>query len=359
MVALTVVFSHPSGLETVGAMQIVSNPVLVNTLRGDIVDMRHRGAVAVCDPRGRVVMSHGDVEALSYPRSSIKALQAIPLVESGAADHFGLSDAELALACSSHSAELSHTQTVEAWLTRIGLDEHALECGAHEPMHAGTAESMIANGMVPSRLHNNCSGKHAGMLTTTRFLNEDTQGYIDREHPAQQRWLETVGELVDLDLLQLPWSYDGCGIPVVAMPLASVAKAFARFAAPDDLPQQRAESISRIAGSIAAQPFMVAGTGRLCTELMQVTGRAVMAKTGADGYFAASLPEQGLGIAIKIDDGSREATEVALLATLRHMNALTNDQLDVLAERIRIPVVNTLGVVAGYREPASVWQMHA
>ena len=337
----------------------MSNPVLVNTVRGDVVDLRHRGAVAVCDPHGRVVYSHGDVEALVYPRSSIKALQAIPLVESGAADHYGVSDAELALACSSHSAEPRHTQSVSAWLARIGLDEQALECGAHPPLDQATNEMMLADGIVPNRLHNNCSGKHTGMLTIARFLGENTGGYIDREHPAQQRWFDVLGEMADVDVRKLPWSYDGCGIPVVAMPLNSVATAFARFAVPDDLPESRARAIDRIARAIAAEPFMVAGSNRLCTEVMRLTGRRVMLKTGADGYFAAALPEKGLGIALKIDDGLREAAEVALLATLRQLNALTADQLDVLSGRLRMPVVNTLDVIAGYREPASVWTLHA
>ncbi len=337
----------------------MSNPVLVNTRRGEMVENRHRGIVVVCDPRGRVILSMGDSEALVFPRSSIKALQAIPLVESGAAEHFGLGDAELALACSSHNAEPLHTQTVVDWLARIDLDADALECGAHAPLHAETAENLIANGKTFDRTHNNCSGKHTGMLTSARFFDEQMQGYIDRDHPAQQRWINTVGEMADVDMRRLPWSYDGCGIPVVAMPLASVARAFARFAVPDQLPQNRAESIERITRAIAAQSFMVAGSGRLCTRLMEVSGGRVIVKTGADGVYTASLPAAGLGIAIKIDDGLREAAEVTLMATLQHLNALHVDELEALAERSRMPIVNTRGVLTGYREPAAVWRMHA
>ena len=337
----------------------MSNPILVNTRRGAVVENRHRGSLVVCDPRGRLIMSLGDSQALVFPRSSIKSLQAIPLVESGAAEHFDVSDIELALACSSHNAEPLHTQTVVDWLARIDLDVNSLECGAHAPLHAETTKTLIANGVTFDRTHNNCSGKHTGMLTSARFFDEQTQGYIDRDHPAQQRWINVVGEMADVDMRRLPWSYDGCGVPVIAMPLASIACAFARFAVPDDLPQNRADSIDRIAHSIVAHPFMVAGTDRLCTRLMEVSDGRVMVKGGADGVYTAALPERGLGIAIKIDDGLREAAEVALMAALQHLDALHADELDTLAERRCMPIVNTRGLVTGYREPAAVWHMHA
>jgi L-asparaginase II len=333
----------------------MTNPVLVNTLRGEIVENRHRGAIAVCDPRGKLLHSWGNVEALVYPRSAIKTLQALPLVETGAADHFELGTAELALACSSHNAEPAHTETVHNWLRRLELDEDALECGAHPPLHAKTAESLIANHQSPGKIHNNCSGKHTGMLTTARFLGEETRGYIQREHPAQQRWFDALGDMAGVDMRCLPWSYDGCGIPVIAMPLRSIATAFARVALPDDLPAERGLAIDRITTAIAENPFMVAGTGRLCTEVMALTGRRVMVKTGADGVYTAILREQGLGIALKIDDGTREAAEVALLGLLKHLGALHADELEALVARGRMPITNTRGVVTGYREPAEAW----
>ena len=333
----------------------MTNPILANTLRGDIIENRHRGAIAVCDPRGRLVHGWGDTAALVYPRSAIKALQALSLVETGAADHFRLSDAEIALACSSHNAEPEHTETIHRWLARIDLDDDALECGAHPPLHDKTAAALLINQVSPRRIHNNCSGKHAGMLTTARFLGEATHGYIGREHPAQQRWFDALGEMASIDMRALPWSYDGCGIPVIAMPLRSMATAFARVAAPDDLSAERGDAIARITAAIAANPFMVAGSGRLCTEIMELTGRRVLVKTGADGVFSAALPEQGLGIALKIDDGTREAAEVAVLAVLEHLGALQADDLEALATRRRVPITNTRGVLTGYREPAELW----
>ncbi|TNF90709.1 MAG: asparaginase [Gammaproteobacteria bacterium] len=333
----------------------MSNPILVDTLRGDVVENRHRGAIAVCDPAGNQVHCWGDTDTLVYPRSAIKPLQALPLVESGAADHFELSQAELALACSSHSAEPKHTETVHEWLKRIGLDDDALECGAHAPQHDKTAAALIEKHQQPGRIHNNCSGKHTGMLTTARFLGEPTRGYIEREHPAQQRWFDALGDMAGVDMRRLPWSYDGCGIPVIAMPLRSMASAFARVAVPDDLPAERASAVDRITTAIAQNPFMVAGSGRLCTEIMQLTGRRVIVKTGAGGVYTAALREKGLGIALKIDDGTREAAEVALLAVLNHLGALNDDELEALAARRRMPIRNTRDLVTGHRQPAAIW----
>jgi L-asparaginase II len=333
----------------------MSNPVLVNTLRGELIENRHRGAVAVCDANGKLLQAWGDVAALVYPRSAIKALQALPLVESGAAEHYDLSEAELALACSSHNAEAAHTDTVLGWLKRIDLDQDALECGAHAPLHHQTERQMIERHSQPGRIHNNCSGKHTGMLTTARFLGEETRGYIKREHPAQQRWFDSVGEMAGVNMRQLPWSYDGCGIPVIAMPLQSMATAFARMAASDGLTAVRRDAVDRIAGAVAQHPFMVAGSGRLCTEVMQLTGRRVMIKTGADGVYTAAVKEKGVGIALKIDDGSKEAAEVTLLATLNRLGVLHDDDLAALADRCRIPITNTRGIVTGHREPSEFW----
>ena len=334
----------------------MSNPVLVNTLRGEVVENRHRGAIAVCDPRGRILHARGDVGALVYPRSSIKPLQALPLVETGAADHFQVSEAELALACSSHGGETEHTEAVNNWLQRLDLDEASLECGPHPPMHDSSAADMIARKTAPGRVHNNCSGKHTGMLTAVRYLDEDAGGYIEREHPAQQRWFDALGQMAGVDMRELPWNRDGCGIPVIAMPLTAIATAFARFAVPDDLPPARTDAIARITAAIAAHPFMVAGTGRLCTEIMQLTGRRVLVKAGADGTYTAALPEKGLGLALKIDDGTGEAAQVALLAALQWLQVLDHDEIAALADRHRMPITNSLGVITGYREASDAWQ---
>ena len=333
----------------------MSNPVLVHALRGDVVENCHRGAIAVCDPRGRLIHAWGDVDQLVYPRSSIKALQALPLVESGAADHYSLSQAELALACSSHNAETIHTQAVKGLLARVGLEESALECGAHLPLHEPTAHHLLGERQQPGKIHNNCSGKHSGMLATACFLGEPTSGYVERDHPVQQRWFDVVSAMADVDMRALPWSQDGCGIPVIAMPLSAIATAFARFAAPDDLDNQRAEAIARIRCAIAANPMMVAGSGRLCSDIMQLSGQRLLVKSGADGVYTATLPESGYGLALKIDDGHSEASQVALLAALQHLGALRSDEIEALSERCQIPIHNTRSLVTGYRIPARDW----
>ena len=334
----------------------MSNPVLVNVTRGERVEAQHRGSIAVCDPSGRLIKQWGDVERLVYPRSAIKVLQALPLVESGAADEFSLTTKELSLACASHNGEYEHTEAVSHWLQRLQLDESDLECGAHKPYHEATAEKLLISGTAINRTHNNCSGKHSGMLTICKHLGDDTRGYIQREHPAQQRWFDSVGEMCGVDIRRLPWNYDGCGIPVVAIPLIATATAFARFAQPDDLPEQRANAAARLADAVAAQPFMVAGTDRLCTELMQLTGKRVFIKTGACGVYTAAVPEHGIGIALKIDDGTKEAAEIAILATLANLGVLQAADLEALAHRMRVPIHNTRDVVTGFWQPAEALQ---
>lgn len=332
----------------------MSNPVLVNSLRGEVVENRHRGAIAVCDAKGRLLQSWGDVDALVYPRSSVKLLQALPLVESGAADHFHLSDAELAMSCSSHSAEPLHTETVQHWLKRIELDESALECGPHAPIHAPTAETLLLRNDAYGSIHNNCSGKHTGMLTICRFHGEDPRGYIERDHPAQQRWFDSLGEMAGIDLRNQPWNRDGCGIPVIALPLTSLATAFARIAAPDDLAQTRAAAVERLAGAVAAHPFMIAGSGRLGSEVIGLSGRRTLVKSGADGVYSAALQEKGLGVVLKIDDGNGAAAEVAILSILRKLGGLNDDELAQLEKRCRVPISNTRGIITGYLEAAQL-----
>jgi L-asparaginase II len=328
------------------------NPVLVNSLRGDLVENRHRGRIAVCDPSGRLLHAWGDVDEPVYPRSAIKTLQALPLIETGAASHFALGDEELALACSSHSAEPMHIHRVRAWLERIGLDENALECGPHAPYDEAAFAELIRQRRQPGRVHNNCSGKHTAMLTACRFLGEATHGYIEAEHPSQQRWLDVLGEMSDVDMRRLPASRDGCGIPVIAMPLRAIATAFARVAAPDDLAPARGAALDRLGGAIAANPLLIGGSGRLSSEIITQTGRRILVKSGAAGVYTAAVADQGLGIALKIDDGAGEADEVALLAVLNRLSALHDDEREQLETRCRKPILNTRGVLTGYCQGA-------
>ncbi len=293
-----------------------ANPVLVEATRGDMVESRHRAAFAVADPQGRVVAGTGDIERPVYARSAIKPLQAIPMVESGAAEAFGLSDAEIALACASHHGEPRHVETVTAWLARIGCSIEDLECGAHPPYHAASQRALMAAGEEPGAAHNNCSGKHAGFLTLARHLNAPTAGYIRIEHAVQQRVLGLLEVMTGLDLGAAPRGLDGCGIPVIGISLGNLALAMARLADPQDQPEARQAACARIRGAIAAEPFMVSGTGGFATRVMTKTGARALIKGGAEGFYCGALPELGLGIALKVDDGAGRAAEMVMAALL-------------------------------------------
>ncbi len=328
----------------------MSDPVLVHVTRGTMVESSHRGAVAVFDTAG-CRWACGDSEQLVYARSSIKPLQALPLIESGAADAYGLSEAHLSLACASHGGEPQHIACARQWLQQVGIDERALGCGAHAPMHSASADAMLIAGTAWAPVHNNCSGKHVAMLTIAQHLGDPLAGYIATDHPAQRRWMDLVSELGAVDLYRLPHSVDGCGIPVIAMPLASIARAFAHFAQPDTLSASRAEAVARLQSALSAEPFLVAGSNRLCSHLIEVTAGRVIAKIGAEGVYAAAIRDLGLGVALKINDGSRAACEVALLACLQQLGALRKHELEALADRCAVPIYNTLDVRTGAIQP--------
>lgn len=317
-----------------------ANPILVEVSRGPAVESRHRGAVAVADAAGRLVACWGDVARPVYPRSALKPVQALPLVESGALDAFGLGAEELALACASHSGSPLHTARVAAWLERLGLSAADLECGAHPPVDAATAAALTAAGAPPSALHNNCSGKHAGFLTVARRLKVATAGYIRRDHPVQQRVADAIARLTGCALAQAPVGTDGCGIPVFALPLAALATAMARLAV------ARGDAAERVVVAMRHHPELTAGPGRTATEIMRRAPQVVV-KGGAEGVMVAILPEAGLGIALKIDDGANRAADVALLAVLDRLGMLGPAERHTLAAFLRPPVLTVAGVPAG------------
>ena len=329
------------------ADQNTDAPILVETTRGDLVESRHRGAAVVVDAAGKVVLSWGDVATPVYARSAIKALQALPLIESGAADAYGLSDEELAIACASHWGEPFHVDTVTAWLNRAGLSIDDLECGAHQPHNQDAAKALHVAGAEPTAVHNNCSGKHSGMLCTARHLGEPTKGYVRWQHPVQQRILGILEMMCGLDLSDAPRGIDGCAIPVIAMPLGNIALGMAKLADPGELPPARAAAVQRICTAIAAAPHMVAGTGRFGTEVMTVCGGDAIIKNGAEGIFCGALPTLGLGVALKIHDGAARAAEVAMAAILQRLGILDQARSARLADRLKVPLLNRNGTHIG------------
>lgn len=334
---------------------MAENPILVEARRGPLVESTHRGAAVVCDARGRVVAAWGDTARPIYPRSAVKPLQAIALAETGAVARFSVSDAELALACASHNGSPEHVDTVRAWLARLGLSGEDLECGPHAPVGAEAALALACAGERPTRLHNNCSGKHTGMLATALATGEATRGYSSAEHSVQRRTRRIMGEMAGEDLADAPTGIDGCGIPTVAMSLAGLARAMARMAAPDALEPLRRDAILHIRRAVAAHPVMVAGRGRFCTKIMEAAGESILVKTGAEGVFAAALPERGLGLALKIDDGATRASECAIAALLRRFGAPDGAADAALAAAARVELRNWSGTPVGSLAPAPDW----
>lgn len=326
----------------------MTNPVLAEAIRGAWSESRHRGAVAICDARGRRIWSVGDIERRTFPRSAIKMLQALPLLESGAADDLGLGDAELALACASHGGEPQHVETVSRWLGRLGVEETCLACGAHAPMHAPSAAALARSGVSPGRVHNNCSGKHAGFLSVAGRVGAPWANYAAPDHPSQRLALRAIADLAGLPADDLDLGVDGCAAPAPVMSLERLAVAMARLADPDGLEPGRATAARRLRAAVRARPDMLAGTGRACTEITAVSEPGVTVKVGAEGVYTAVLGGLGLGVALKIDDGATRAAECVLVEVLTALG-----QLDPSAPaasrfgsaRVRNTVGETVGAV--------------
>lgn len=320
--------------------------VLVELTRGGIVESVHRGAVAVCRPSGEVTAAWGDPGRVILPRSACKMLQALPLVESGAAA--GLGTAELALACASHQGAAIHTDRVGRWLTELGLAEADLRCGPQAPFDAEAAARLARTGRAPCQIHNNCSGKHAGFLTLSRHLGAGPE-YVDPDHPVQRAVRAALTETTgDPDL---GFGVDGCSAPNFALTLRGFATALAGFARPAEAFRgARAQAAERLTAAMIAHPDLVAGEGRACTAIMRALGGAAAVKTGAEGVFAAILPGPGLGVALKIDDGAGRAAEVALAAVLAR---LIPGARAALAGWLDRPQENWRGLVTGALRPAA------
>jgi L-asparaginase II len=282
----------------------MSNPVVVEVLRGDRVESVHRGAGAVVDADGRVALAFGDIDRPIYPRSAVKAIQALPLIESGAADRLGLDEAEIALACASHSGEPAHVALAKAMLAKSGRDAGALECGAHWPLEEKASRALARSGKSPSALHNNCSGKHAGFVCFACAEGSDPKGYVAPAHAVQRAVTAALADVMGVKLGPENRAVDGCSIPAYAIPLRALAFGFARFGTGQGLAPERARAAARLRAAVAAHPAVVAGQGRFDTEVMTLLGARVFTKTGAEGVFCAALPELGLGLAVKADDGA-------------------------------------------------------
>lgn len=330
------------------------DPVLVETVRGGRVDLSHRGALVVSDADGRVVWSVGDIDRRIYPRSAAKLFQALPLVESGAADRFGLSDRHLALACASHSAEKTHLEEAAAMLKAAGLDEPDLGCGAHWPLHSQQQLIDYARaGRVPDQLWNTCSGKHAGFLCAACHQDFPTAGYTHAEHEIQRQAKAAQEAMTGFSIAEDDYAIDGCAIPVFAFPLRALALGFARVATGEGMSPGRSAAAKRLLDACIAHPWHTAGTDRFCTHVIEAGQGAIYAKFGADGVYVASLPLAGLGVALKCDDGSDVAAKVMLIAVLMRLFEDDDAVRERLAPLARRALTNWNGAAVGEMRPVS------
>mgnify|MGYP000002104047 CR=1 FL=1 len=316
---------------------------LVEVWRGDFCESVHHGHVAVWHADAGLIWGLGDVDGVILPRSSSKMIQALPLLETGAADAHGLSDAHLALACASHSGMAVHTDMVAGWLADLGLGDDDLRCGSHYPYHEPTRDQMVCAHDAPCQRHNNCSGKHSGFLTVTRHLGAGPE-YVEPDHPVQQMVKTAWEELTDEPCPG--FGIDGCSAPNFASTVKGFARALAQFAAATEGADVRQTAMVRLREAMMAHPLMVAGEGRSCTRLMEVMGQRAAIKTGAEAVFAAIVPEHRIGIAVKIADGTTRASE-AVITQLLVALGLIDAEHPVARDYTVGPILNRRGIETG------------
>jgi L-asparaginase II len=302
---------------------MTQNPILAELTRGGIVESQHRGAFVVSKADGTVVLSDGDITRPTFPRSAVKALQCVPVIESGAADVFGFTDEEIALCCASHAGEGEHVRVAASMLTKIGLADTAYACGAHWPERMADRASLLRQNREPNAIHNNCSGKHAGMLAVARQLGAPLTDYVKPDHPVQQAIAASIDHYCGIVTRDAPIGIDGCSVPTWALPLQNLATGFARLFEGGNPTGQR------IARAVRAQPFMIAGTGKFDTRIMEAVPRLFI-KYGAEAVYCGAIPHAGLGFALKIDDGAQRAAEVAIAQVLLKLACWTQDEVTAL-----------------------------
>ena len=327
---------------------------LVEVLRAERVESLHHGAVVLADDAGGVVAAVGDSDLATYLRSSAKPAQVLPLLLSRAAERFGFTEAEIAVMIGSHGGEPFHLDAVRSILNRVGLAEEALQCGAHAPFHRPAARALRLAQQEPSPLHNNCSGKHAGMLALAVHLGAPIDTYLDPAHPVQQRIREVIARLAGLETAAIGVAVDGCSAPTFAVPMRAAATLYARLLAPATLPEDLGRAARRAVAAMRAHPEMVAGTGRLCTDLKQTGRDGVIAKIGAEGFYGLAYARggRGFGLAIKISDGDGErARPTVAIDALRQLGVLGGPEAAALLERHVGPIRNHRGLVVGRVRP--------
>lgn len=311
--------------------------------RGGYLESQHLGHAVVCDARGEIVEAWGDPGAIIFPRSSCKILQALPLVESGAADAAGLSERHLAIACASHQGAAIHTDLVGSWLSELGLGDDDLRCGAQKPSDEAAAHDLVRRDQSPCQMHNNCSGKHSGFLTLSQHLRGGPD-YVELDHPVQLAVKDAFEQTTGM--AAQGHGIDGCSAPNFRTSVQGLARAMAKMAAPSG-GSTRDLAAQRLVQAAMTFPELVAGEGRACTELMRAAKGKAAIKTGAEAVFVGILPEKGLGIALKIADGTTRAAEAAIAGLLVKYGAVDRDD-PMVQKRLYGPIKNWRGMTTGH-----------
>ena len=335
---------------------------LAEVTRGELVESTHPGIVVVADVTGQLLATHGDADHIAYFRSAAKPFQAVPLVESGAADAFAFGPEDLALACASHDATPAHQRGVARMLAKIGLDEDALRCGVAPPPDPQEAARITLGLKAPSQIQCECSGEHAGMLAACLHLDYPLQSYTEPDHPLQRRIREIVAQVLRLPEGDLVTGTDGCRIPTFAAPVRAFAVAYATLADPRQTPEgtgrELAKPLDRLREAMTAHPVLVGGEATLDSDIMALSEGRIVAKLGAEGLLCLAVPERGLGIAIAADDGSSRALGPAAVAVIEQLELAQPAIVDTLRER-HVETVKTFGgETAGEMCPAFQLDVH-
>jgi len=322
-------------------------PIIIEATRGAFVESTHAVDAIVADAGGSLISAYGDHELALFPRSAIKSLQALPMMESGAADELGLEDKHLALCCASHNAQDIHVDGATEILAKAGLDGTCLECGEQLPRFPEDQAKLVKAGIKPQAVHNNCSGKHAGFLAFAAHAGFKTKGYINFEHPVQQEIANTLEAITGAKHGSDNYAIDGCSIPTFKIPLSDMAKAYAKFSVGEDTNPTRSKAMIRLRDACMKHPEMVAGDKRACTKIMKALPNRAFVKVGAEGVYSASLPELGIGIAMKARDGNFRAVEVAVASMVADLLELNNSEIKALAPLINPVLKNWNGIEVG------------
>ncbi|MCX6353255.1 MAG: asparaginase [Bacteroidetes bacterium] len=316
------------------------NPILVERYRAGVLESFHRGVICVVDKNNKILFSVGDVQQICYPRSALKLIQVLPLLESGAAAHYGFTDKEIAIMCGSHNGEKQHLEVVNGILAKIGLDKEYLKCGKQYPTLNEDRNDLICAHKNPEHIHNNCSGKHAGFLALAKFLGEDLETYLLPQHPIHQLIKKVTAEIHEYPIEKIVTAMDGCSAPIFSLPVFNQAVAYKNLCDYEQYPSPRREAIKRVVDCVTAYPEMIGGTKRYCSEMMALCGKKVFGKTGADGIYSIGFINEKLGCCIKIDDGLMGPQYAVAQKLLEESGLFAEAELAALHHYVEEPLTN-------------------